>query len=68
MHLARQGLIATLPTRAASLYKDDDELTMREPPFAIPDLDLTMIWSPLLQHDAGHRWFRQLVAETAAEG
>lgn len=68
MHLARQGLIATLPTRAASLYKDDDELTMREPPFAIPDLDLTMIWSPLLQHDAGHRWFRQLVAETAAVG
>ncbi|MDN7125093.1 LysR family transcriptional regulator [Pseudidiomarina terrestris] len=65
MHLARQGLIATLPTRAALLYQDDEELTLRQPPFAIPDLDLTMIWSPLLQHDAGHRWFRQLVAETA---
>lgn len=65
MHLARQGLMVTLPTQAASLYKDDDELTMREPPFAIPKLELTMIWSPLLQHDAGHRWFRQLIADTA---
>ena len=65
MHLARQGLIATLPTRAAKLYEGDDELVLKAPPFAIEQLDLTMIWSPLLQHDAGHRWFRQLVAETA---
>ncbi|RUO63272.1 transcriptional regulator, LysR family [Pseudidiomarina planktonica] len=67
MYLARQGLIATLPTRAASLYQNDSELTVKAPPFAIPPLALTMIWSPLLQHDAGHRWFRQLVATTAAE-
>ena len=66
MYLARQGLIATLPTRAAALYKDDDHLVTKEPPFRIPGLTLTMIWSPLLQHDAGHRWFRQLVADTAA--
>ncbi|MEX1221341.1 MAG: LysR family transcriptional regulator [Idiomarina sp.] len=66
MYLARQGLIATLPTRAASLYQNDAELMMMPPPFAIPALALTMIWSPLLQHDAGHRWFRQLVATTAA--
>lgn len=65
MYLARQGLIATLPTRAASLYQNDNELTVKVPPFAIPPLALTMIWSPLLQHDAGHRWFRQLVAATA---
>lgn len=66
MHLARQGLIATLPTQAATLYKDDDELVMLKPPFDIPALELTMIWSPLLQHDAGHRWFRQLITDTAA--
>lgn len=68
MHLARQGLIATLPTRAAKLYQDDPELVMKKPPFVIPDLDLQMIWSPLLQHDAGHRWFRQLIADTADFG
>jgi len=66
MYLARQGLVATLPTRAASLYEGDEFLVMKEPPFTIPGLTLTMIWSPLLQHDAGHRWFRQIVADTAA--
>ncbi|EKE87670.1 LysR family transcriptional regulator [Idiomarina xiamenensis] len=65
IYLARQGLIATLPTRAAELYGNDPALVTREPPFTIPPLSLTMIWSPLLQHDEGHRWFRQLVAETA---
>lgn len=65
MHLARQGLIATLPTRAAKLYEADEQLVLKAPPFNIERLDLTMIWSPLLQHDAGHRWFRQLVADTA---
>ncbi|MDT7526203.1 MULTISPECIES: LysR family transcriptional regulator [Idiomarinaceae] len=67
MHLARQGLIATLPTQAATLYQDDDELVMLPPPFKIEPLELTMIWSPLLQHDAGHRWFRQLIVETAEQ-
>ncbi|MDV6328427.1 LysR family transcriptional regulator [Idiomarina sp. Sol25] len=66
MYLARQGLVATLPTRAAELYSQDNQLVMKAPPFEIPGLTLTMIWSPLLQHDAGHRWFRQVVAETAA--
>ncbi|WP_404399932.1 LysR family transcriptional regulator [Idiomarina seosinensis] len=66
MYLAREGLVATLPTRAAKLYQNDDTLIIKEPPFSIPALTLTMIWSPLLQHDAGHRWFRQIVAETAA--
>ncbi|MCC5854602.1 MAG: LysR family transcriptional regulator [Idiomarina sp.] len=65
MHLAREGLIATLPSRAAALYKDSPDLVLKEPPFAIPSIDLQMIWSPLLQHDEGHKWFRHLVAEVA---
>ncbi|RUO80841.1 LysR family transcriptional regulator [Idiomarina tyrosinivorans] len=65
MYLARQGLVATLPTRAAQLYADDPGLVIKQPPFNIPALALTMIWSPLLQHDAGHRWFRQRVTEVA---
>lgn len=66
MHLAREGLIATLPMRAAKLYEDAGDLVLKTPPFPIPEIDLQMIWSPLLQHDEGHRWFRQLVAEVAA--
>jgi len=35
------------------------------PPFDIPPIELTMAWSPLLQHNPAHRWMRKLMAETA---
>jgi DNA-binding transcriptional LysR family regulator len=61
-------LIATLPTRAALIHKSDSNYTILKPPFDIPDIELKMIWSPLLHHDASHIWFRQLVIEAANEG
>lgn len=68
MQLAYEdGLIATLPKKAAMLHKDDSNYTILKPPFDIPDIELKMIWSPLLHHDASHVWFRQLVMEAAAE-
>ena len=72
-HVAMQlafedGLIATLPTKAALLHKDDQKYTIVRPPFDIPDIELKMIWSPLLHHDASHIWFRQLVIEAADQG
>ncbi|WP_448563633.1 LysR family transcriptional regulator [Thalassotalea ganghwensis] len=68
MQLAYEdGLVATLPTRAALLHKDDNNYTILKPPFDIPDIELKMIWSPLLHHDASHIWFRQLVIEAANE-
>jgi DNA-binding transcriptional LysR family regulator len=68
MQLAYEdGLIATLPSKAALLHKDDPNFTILKPPFDIPDIELKMIWSPLLHHDASHIWFRQLVMEAAAE-
>lgn len=66
MQLAYEdGLIATLPTRAAKLHEGDPNYTILKPPFDIPDIELKMIWSPLLHHDASHIWFRQLVVEAA---
>jgi len=61
-------LVATLPTRAALIHKNDSNYTILKPPFDIPDIELKMIWSPLLHHDASHIWFRQLVIEAANEG
>lgn len=61
-------LIATLPTRAALIHKSDSNYTILKPPFDIPDIELKMIWSPLLHHDASHIWFRQLVIEAANKG
>ncbi len=60
-----QNLIATLPSRAANLYKEDPEVEILAPPFDIPPIALKMAWSALLHHDAGHIWLRRLIAEVA---
>lgn len=68
MHLAVGiDLIATLPSRAARLYENDSAMAIMDPPFAIPSIELKMIWSPLLHQDASHIWFRRLIVETADE-
>ncbi len=58
-----QDLVATLPRRAANLYIQTPEVTIIPPPFDIPPFPLKMAWSALLQHDAGHIWFRRLISE-----
>lgn len=63
---AQEDLIATLPTKAALLLKDDSRYRILPTPFDVPSMELKMIWSPLLHHDAGHVWFRNLVSEIGA--
>jgi DNA-binding transcriptional LysR family regulator len=68
MLLAQQhDLVATLPTRAAWLKSENAKLVIKAPPFEIPKFELKMAWSPLLQHNAGHKWLRTVIAD-AAEG
>ena len=68
MLLAQQNdLIATLPSKAARLTRDNPKLVAKEPPFAIPAFDLKMAWSPLLHHNAGHKWLRRLIVDVAEQ-
>lgn len=68
MLLAEQhDLIATLPSRAAWLQRENPDLVVKVPPFEIPPFELKMAWSPLLQHNADHQWLRRLIAEVAEE-
>ena len=68
MQLAElRDLIITLPTRAAGLMKGQPEVAILPPPFAIPDIELQMAWSPLLQHNPAHQWLRRLIAEVAQD-
>ena len=68
MTLAQDSdLIVTLPTRAAELKRDNPRVVLREPPLAIPPLELKMAWSPLLQHNPANRWLRKLITDTARE-
>lgn len=59
------NLVATMPTRAALLYKDDPSLRIIEPPFSISPIEVNMVWSPLLHHNGAHRWIRQTLIDLA---
>ncbi len=61
----QEYLITTIPSKLARLQLDNDRVSIVPPPFEIPPIELTMAWSPLLQHNPAHRWMRQLIAETA---
>jgi DNA-binding transcriptional LysR family regulator len=60
-----KDLIVTIPTRAARLQQNNPRVVTRQPPFDIPNIDLEMAWSPLLQNNPGHQWMRKLIAEEA---
>lgn len=62
-----QNLIATLPGKAAKIFKDDPSIKVVEPPFDIPPIALKMAWSALLHHDAGHIWLRRRINDVAQE-
>ena len=67
MLLAEQeDLIVTLPTRATALHRNDSQVVIKPPPFDIPEIELKMAWSPLLQHNPGHQWLRNMISEVAA--
>lgn len=68
MLAANKDLIATLPTRVAKLQAHNNpQIVVKEPPFFIPEFELTMAWSPLLQHHPAHRWLRQLILHVARQ-
>lgn len=66
--IANKDLVATLPTRVARLQADNNnKIIIKEPPFFIPEFELSMTWSPLLQHHPAHRWLRQLIMHVARQ-
>ena len=66
MRLAElHDLVITLPTKAASLLVDNPHVVILEPPFEIPEIELKMAWSPLLQHNPAHQWIRRTIADVA---
>lgn len=65
--LKQTNLVATLPTRAALAYKSHPELRVIEPPFAIPPIEIHMVWSPILHHNSAHQWIRKTLLSLAQE-
>lgn len=61
----QRDLVVTLPRRAAMLHKNNPSLIVKEPPFKIPEITLSMAWGPLMQHNAAHSWLRQQIMDAA---
>jgi DNA-binding transcriptional LysR family regulator len=62
-----RDLVVTLPARAANLARENPEVVIMDPPFDIPDMELTMAWSPLLHHSPAQKWLRGMIVDVARE-
>jgi len=65
--LQASNMVATIPTRVAMRYNNLPEWSIVEPPFNIEPIQITMVWSPVLQHNSAHRWLRDSLSECAAK-
>jgi DNA-binding transcriptional LysR family regulator len=57
----QDDLIVTIPSMSARSIENNPKVVILDPPFAIERMRLKMVWSPLLQHDPGHKWLRKLI-------
>jgi len=63
----QDDLIVTIPTMTAMGMAKNPKVVILDPPFEIPRMRLKMVWSPLLQHDPGHKWLRQMIKSVSEE-
>jgi DNA-binding transcriptional LysR family regulator len=60
-------LLALVQERLARRLQSAAEITLLDPPVAIPPLVVTMFWSPLNDADPAHAWLRTTLAEIARQ-
>lgn len=60
-------LVITLPSKSAQLQRNNPQVLILQPPFEIPETELKMAWSPLLQHNPAHQWLRGVIAQVARD-
>ncbi len=60
--VARTQLIATVPARVAALMARSLPIETHPLPLTLPASEIALYWHPRCKDDAGHAWFRDLVA------
>jgi DNA-binding transcriptional LysR family regulator len=63
--VAGSELIATVPARLARALAERFSLQVLACPLNVPDVRMAMYWHERTHKLAAHRWFRQLLADTA---
>ena len=59
-------LLAVLPRSFVPATGFEAELAVRELPFELPGIDVSMLWHRRHEQDTAQRWLRDMVARTAA--
>lgn len=63
--VAQSNLIITLPCRLAELLSDNQQLSIVEPPFLLPNFTIYLYWHSRNQHSLLHQWVREKIAGSA---
>jgi DNA-binding transcriptional LysR family regulator len=63
--VAESDLIATVGSRLARRSAAWLPLRLFDPPLRLPEIEVGAIWHPRVEHDPGHRWFRELLGSIA---
>lgn len=61
--VAKSNLLGVVPEPMARREGRALRLKIFDPPIALPDITIMMIWSERSQFDRAHSWFRQCIAE-----
>lgn len=65
--VANSDYIAVVPEELADLFSRLAAVDVFSPPIALEDLTVQQFWHARYHNDAGHRWFRALVASTLGQ-
>ena len=65
--VASSDLIGLFPARLARTQAAALALEVRPPPLELTGFDIHLAWHERFRHDAGHAWFRRVLAEVAGE-
>jgi DNA-binding transcriptional LysR family regulator len=63
--VAATDMIATVPTRIADEAIATLSIKKVQPPFKLPDPNISMYWHELSHREPGHMWFRSAILEIA---
>ncbi|WP_028303423.1 LysR family transcriptional regulator [Oceanospirillum maris] len=62
--IATTDMMILLPAKFVRRYVSAEKYAVLEPPFAIPEMDISMFWHARIHHDPLHKWFRQFIYDT----
>ncbi len=63
----RTDLIASVPRRFAEAMAKNFDIEIHQPPIPVAEQHIYMMWHRKNEHDAGHRWLREMLLATMRE-